>query len=148
MLKFHKSVTHTLKGEPPLLYLQGQPNAFEHPSSSCLDSVLANETGLPITLAVLHRAVGRRCGLDLQLVNMPGQVLNRAVLEGGEEVYVDVFNGRVLDEQGLRCVWGRERGGLKLWGCVGGQRGGVCGRLRWPAAGRGRPQVCGGRGRG
>jgi regulator of sirC expression with transglutaminase-like and TPR domain len=75
---------------------------FEFPSSSCLDSVLANKTGLPITLAVLHRAVGRRCGLDLQLVNMPGQVLNRAVLDGGDEVYIDVFAGQLLQEEGLR----------------------------------------------
>lgn len=90
-----------------LLCLQGQPYAFEYASSSCLDSVLVDKTGLPISLAVLHRAVGRRCGLDLQLVNMPGQVLNRAVLEGGGEVYVDVFAGQLLQEEGLR------------WGCLG-----------------------------
>jgi hypothetical protein len=35
-------------------------------------------------------------------------------LEGSEEVYVDVFAGQLLDEEGLRCVGG---GGGGDWSC-------------------------------
>lgn len=82
-----------------------------------MDSVLAQRGGLPITMAILHRAVGRRAGLDIELVNMPGHVINRVQVVAGsgggsssgagttaQSVYVDVFYGKVLDEAGLRCV--------------------------------------------
>jgi len=82
-----------------------------------MDSVLAQRGGLPITMAILHRAVGRRAGLGIELVNMPGHVINRVQVTPGsgggsssgagantQSVYVDVFYGKVLDEAGLRCV--------------------------------------------
>jgi hypothetical protein len=79
-------------------------------------------------MAVLHRAVGRRAGLDIELVNMPGHVVNRVLLSsrhssshassndssggaagsssGGMEadavaVYVDAFAGTELDNEKL-----------------------------------------------
>jgi len=91
---------------------------YSRVDSSCIDSVLAQRGGLPITMAILHRAVGRRAGLDIELINMPGHVINRVqVLPGSgggssssgagttaQSVYVDAFYGLVLDEAGLRCV--------------------------------------------
>jgi uncharacterized membrane protein YgcG len=104
---------------------QGKSEAYQlanSMSSSCLDSVLAARTGLPISLAVLHRAVGRRAGLDVRLCNAPGYVINRVCLHragssgsssgnsgsssgsGGSSsvVYVDVYVGTELDEAGFR----------------------------------------------
>lgn len=57
---------------------QGRHDVYEQLGSSCLDTVLVHRTGLPIAMAVLHSAVGRRAGLDCGLVNMPGRVINRA----------------------------------------------------------------------
>ena len=80
-----------------------------------MDSVLALRSGLPITLAILHRAVGRRVGLDIELVNMPGHVVNKVWLSGGGSsgsdgagpspdafVFVDAFAGVEMDAQGIR----------------------------------------------
>lgn len=93
---------------------QGQPEAYQLAKSSCLDSVLADRTGLPISLAVLHRAVGRRAGLAIHLANAPGCIINRVVLrsagDGGSSgttdrvVYVDVFAGTELDEAAFRLA--------------------------------------------
>uniref|UniRef100_A0A383V725 Protein SirB1 N-terminal domain-containing protein n=1 Tax=Tetradesmus obliquus TaxID=3088 RepID=A0A383V725_TETOB len=61
--------------------LQGNSSSYYATSNSCLDSVLASRTGLPITLALLHAAVGEAAGLTVQLVGMPGHVINRALIK-------------------------------------------------------------------
>jgi hypothetical protein len=87
--------------------LQGDTGAFGRVSGSCLDSVLFGRAGLPITLCILHRAVGRAgAGLDVQLLNMPGRVFNRVLLsstDGGssssrDSVYIDAFAGSDVSE--------------------------------------------------
>lgn len=63
------------------VHLQGNSSSYYTTSNSCLDSVLASRTGLPITLALLHAAVGAAAGLTVQLVGMPGHVINRALIK-------------------------------------------------------------------
>lgn len=103
----------------PVCALQGSPEVYSSAAGSCLDSVLSQRSGLPITLAILHRAVGRRVGLDVQLVNMPGHVINRVVLSnssGGSNsssagalpnsqdslVFVDAFAGWEMGYEDVR----------------------------------------------
>ncbi|HEY2428343.1 MAG TPA: transglutaminase-like domain-containing protein [Acidimicrobiales bacterium] len=72
---------------------------YEDPRNSFLDDVLARRTGIPITLAVVVIEVGRRLGLRLDPVGMPGHFLVGA----GQGWYLDAFEGgRLLDEEGCR----------------------------------------------
>ena len=77
--------------------LQGDETVYYHPANSLLNCVLTQRKGIPITLALIHMAVGRAAGLRVQLLGVPGHVVN--VLrgeEGEEELFIDVFNGGEL----------------------------------------------------
>lgn len=77
----------------------GNTHRYYDPANSFLDDVLRRRTGLPITLSVMGIEVGRRIGLHLEGVGMPGHFL----LRHGPDVYVDPFDGgRVLDRAG--CI--------------------------------------------
>ena len=65
------------------------------PANSWLDAVIERRTGIPITLSVLVLAVGRRLGLRLEGIGMPGHFL---VHSPDDDVYIDAFSGgTVLD---------------------------------------------------
>jgi regulator of sirC expression with transglutaminase-like and TPR domain len=69
----------------------GNTEDYGDPRNSYLDVVLERRLGLPITLSVLMIEVGRRLGLDLTGVGMPGHFL--VGVEGG----VDDANGTYID---------------------------------------------------
>ena len=60
--------------------------------NSYLDEVVASGEGIPISLAVVYIAVGRRVGWHLHGVNFPGHFLVRLV-EGDDSVLIDPFAG-------------------------------------------------------
>ena len=77
----------------------GNRAQYDDPRNSYLDEVLDRRCGIPITLAVVVIEVGRRLGLGLTPVGMPGHFLVGA----GPGRYVDAFDGgRVLDAEGCR----------------------------------------------
>lgn len=77
---------------------------YGDPRNSYLDDVLARRLGIPITLSVLMIEVGRRCGVPIVGVGMPGHFLARAADE--DDVWFDPFHGgRALDEGGCREVF-------------------------------------------
>jgi len=81
------------------LGFSGNVKRYYDPGNSFLNEVVRRRRGLPITLSVLGMEVGRRVGLRLEGVGMPGHFL----LRYGTDVYVDPFDaGRVLDRDG--CV--------------------------------------------
>ncbi len=87
----------------------GDVDDYHAPENSFLDSVLSRRTGMPITLAAVLIAVGRRCGVGLHGVGMPGHFL--VGVDGAEELYLDPFAGGVaLDinaaEQRFRQLFG------------------------------------------
>ncbi len=45
---------------------QGNTQDYSHPANSILPAVLHTGQGLPITLCIIHAAVGRRVGLNIQ----------------------------------------------------------------------------------
>lgn len=69
---------------------------YYDPENSFLHRVLDRRVGIPITLAVVLIEVGRRAGVALEGVSMPGHFL---VLDPASGVLLDPFDrGRRLDE--------------------------------------------------
>ncbi|GAY08773.1 SirB1 family protein [Pseudonocardia sp. N23] len=90
---------------------RGNTEDYYDPRNSLLPHVLKRRTGIPITLAVVAIEVGRRVGVELQGVGMPGHFLVRDTASGA---HVDVFaGGRLLDdtdcEQLFRAATGADR---------------------------------------
>ncbi len=85
----------------------GNRQNYYDPRNSLLSFVLDERRGIPITLAVVYMELGRRAGLEVEGVGLPGHFLARATARvGSEEVtaLVDPFNARVVSEadcQGL-----------------------------------------------
>jgi regulator of sirC expression with transglutaminase-like and TPR domain len=78
---------------------RGNDKEYYDPRNSCLNDVLDRRLGIPITLSVVMMEVGRRCGLPMHGVGMPGHFL----VGGGAGEWFDPFH------QGVR---------LDLAGCA------------------------------
>ncbi|MEA3019222.1 MAG: hypothetical protein QOI47_746 [Actinomycetota bacterium] len=93
----------TLDGLRALLFRDlgfvGNAERYYEPANSYLDEVITRRTGIPITLAVLMLEVGRRIGVPLAGVSMPGHFLVRDKVD--PEVFVDPYGrGMLLDRAG------------------------------------------------
>ena len=79
----------------------GDVEHYADPENSFLDSVVERRRGIPISLSVLMIAIGRRLGVDVRGVGMPGHFL---VLDGARgDVWCDPFHGgALLDADGCR----------------------------------------------
>ncbi len=73
---------------------QGNRCAYYDPRNSYLNDVVERRLGIPITLSVLTLAVGRRIGVPLAPVSMPGHFLLRDRVD--PDVFVDPFAGGAL----------------------------------------------------
>lgn len=69
----------------------GDTTTYHDPANSLLSEVLRRRRGIPITLAVVAIEVGRRCGVPLEGVGMPGHFLVRPA--GDPSRYFDVYRG-------------------------------------------------------
>lgn len=86
----------------------GNTEDYGDPRNSFLDDVLARRLGIPISLSVVTMEVGRRLGIPIRGVGMPGHFLVRGEDEG---VWFDPFHGgRRLDEAGCRALFESVRG--------------------------------------
>jgi regulator of sirC expression with transglutaminase-like and TPR domain len=95
----------TLDGLRRLLFrdlgFAGNEDDYYDPRNSYLDDVLERRTGIPISLAVVMMEVGRRVGVPLSGVSMPGHFLVRDKVD--PEVFIDPFaRGIVLDRRGCQ----------------------------------------------
>jgi len=70
----------------------GNGNDYYDPRNSCLNDVLDRRLGIPITLSVLMMEVGRRVGLHILGVGLPGHFVVRADV-GPDPVLLDPFDG-------------------------------------------------------
>jgi regulator of sirC expression with transglutaminase-like and TPR domain len=75
----------------------GNEADYYDPRNSMLHQVLGRRTGIPITLSVVYIEVGRRAGLRVEGLGLPGHFIVRAREGEGEGVLVDPFNGRQTD---------------------------------------------------
>jgi regulator of sirC expression with transglutaminase-like and TPR domain len=93
------------------LGVRGDQRTYDDPRNSYLDQVLDRRLGIPISISVLIMEIGRRCGVALEGVGMPGHFLLRD--PGEPDLLIDAFSGgRRLDHAAcaelLRSVAGVE----------------------------------------
>jgi regulator of sirC expression with transglutaminase-like and TPR domain len=89
----------------------GNTEDYGDPRNSYLDAVLDRRTGLPIALSVLMIEVGRRCGISLHGVGLPGHFLVGAETPAtGSDIdpraFYDPFvGGAKLDASGCETLF-------------------------------------------
>jgi regulator of sirC expression with transglutaminase-like and TPR domain len=88
---------------------RGNADDYYDPRNSLLDDVLDRRLGIPITLSVVMLEVGRRCGLALRGVGMPGHFL----VGGAPGEWFDPFDGgAALDLEGCADRFARFHPGV------------------------------------
>lgn len=84
----------------------GDVDDYHDPHNSLLPTVLDRRRGIPLTLAVVAMEVGRRCGVAVHGIGMPGHFLVRAADDADR--YVDLYSGgSELDEAACREIFER-----------------------------------------
>jgi regulator of sirC expression with transglutaminase-like and TPR domain len=91
------------------LGFHGNAVDYYDPKNSWLNDVLERRTGIPITLAVVLLEILARAGVEAHGVSFPGHFLVRTAGPRGP-IFVDPFDGRVLDREDLRQLHGRVAG--------------------------------------
>ncbi len=71
----------------------GSRSDYYNRANSYLNEVLDDREGLPITLSLLYIEIGRRLGLTLEGVGMPGHFVVRHVPAKGKTQLIDVYEG-------------------------------------------------------
>ncbi len=86
------------------LGFSGDKVGYDDPRNSLLSDVLKRRLGIPITLGVVALEVGRRVGVPLAGVGMPGHFLLRDRVD--PDLYIDPFSGGViLDRDGCERLF-------------------------------------------
>ncbi|MBI1917511.1 MAG: trypsin-like peptidase domain-containing protein [Planctomycetes bacterium] len=71
----------------------GSRGDYYNKANSYLNEVLDDREGLPITLSVVYIELGRRLGLKVEGVGLPGHFVVRHVPKKGEPQLIDVYEG-------------------------------------------------------
>jgi len=107
---FEAVVDHLVRVEG----FRGNQNDYDDPENSLLDAVLARRLGIPISLSVVAIEVGRRLGVPIVGIGMPGHFLIRSQSE--PQLYADPFHGGVmLTPSDCRVVFRAITGGSAEW---------------------------------
>lgn len=89
----------------------GDRTSYEDAANSLLPSVLDRRRGIPLSLAIVALEVGRRCGVALRGVGMPGHFLVRSADDSSR--FLDLFGGgTTLDRTGCREIFDRLHAGV------------------------------------
>lgn len=81
---------------------QGDHLNYYDPQNSFLNRVLERKLGIPITLSLVYSEVGRRAGLPVHGIALPGHFI-AGLLHASGTLYVDAFNGGgILTEKECR----------------------------------------------
>ncbi|MCC6367550.1 MAG: transglutaminase family protein [Bryobacterales bacterium] len=98
-LEYIEKANHFLFEE---LGFRGNEGDYYSPLNSCLNQVLVERTGLPITLSLVYIEISRRLGRPIAGIGMPGHFLVE-YNDGETQRYIDPFHaGRVLG--GEECL--------------------------------------------
>ena len=109
---------YTLDALVPHLFGRGgfgpDRSDYYDPRNSLLNHVLERRMGIPITLSVVALEVGRRIGVPMAGVGMPGHFLLRDKVD--RSVFIDPFHGgRLLDARGCRELFHQVTGAGTSW---------------------------------
>ncbi|MDQ3907437.1 MAG: tetratricopeptide repeat protein [Acidobacteriota bacterium] len=80
----------------------GNQSNYYDPRNSLLPYVIEERRGIPITLSIVYMELGRRAGLDVEGVGLPGHFVVRVradTARGAETRLVDPFNRRAISEE-------------------------------------------------
>jgi regulator of sirC expression with transglutaminase-like and TPR domain len=70
---------------------------YYDPANSYLNRVLDRRMGIPLTLSIIYMEVGRKAGLEVDGIGLPGHFIVRArETNAVESVFVDPFHGKTL----------------------------------------------------
>jgi regulator of sirC expression with transglutaminase-like and TPR domain len=70
---------------------------YYDPANSYLNRVLERRVGIPLTLSIVYMEVGRRAGLLVEGIGLPGHFIVRARERNAvESILVDPFHGKVV----------------------------------------------------
>ena len=73
--------------------------------------MLDRRLGIPLSLSLLTIEVGRRCGVEVEGIGMPGHYLVRPA--GEPDRFLDVYDGgRELDVEGCHALFERVQAGV------------------------------------
>jgi regulator of sirC expression with transglutaminase-like and TPR domain len=78
------------------LGFRGNSSDYYDARNSYFNEVLDRRTGIPITLSAVTMAVGRRAGLEVVGVGLPGHFVVKAVAAGREVLFDPFHEGKVL----------------------------------------------------
>ncbi|MEO6125825.1 MAG: transglutaminase-like domain-containing protein [Ilumatobacteraceae bacterium] len=108
---FDGLMTHLFQGPAAV---RGNAEDYYSLSNSLLSEVHRTGLGIPITLSVLGIELGRRAGVGIVGVGMPGHFLVRS--ENDRDLFADPFGGgRVLDREGVRRLFANITSGRAPW---------------------------------
>lgn len=89
----------------------GDHHTYYSAENSLLPCVLDRRLGIPLSLSLLTIEVGRRCGVEIEGIGMPGHYLVRPA--GEPDRYLDVYDGgRELDVEGCHELFQRVQAGM------------------------------------
>lgn len=79
----------------------GDTENYYDARNSLLSCVIDRRRGIPITLSIVYMEIGRRAGLRIEGIGLPGHFIVR-VSDEDESTLVDPFNGRTIDVEDCR----------------------------------------------
>lgn len=83
---------------------KGDTLNYYDPRNSFLNQVLERKLGIPITLSIVYMEVGRRAGLPLYGIGLPGHFIT-GFLSAAGRIFIDPFNkGEILTEDVCRAM--------------------------------------------
>ncbi len=80
----------------------GDSVEYYSPDNSLLDRVIETRLGIPITLAAIYIAIGKRLGIGVRGVGFPGHFLIRITEPDGAKTVVDPFSHAIVGAAQLR----------------------------------------------
>ncbi len=89
----------------------GNARDYFDPKNSFLNDVLDRKLGIPITLSLITMEVGRRLGLSIEGIGLPGHFIVGFRAETGQVLFDPFHGGALLTPEGCREVVSRAVGG-------------------------------------
>ena len=95
------------------LQVTGNSCGYYDQNNSCLDYVIEQRLGIPITLSIVVMSIGRRVGRTFHGIGMPGHFLTK---DADSDLYIDAFDrGAQLDELGCQQLFKQLHGPDAPW---------------------------------